>query len=67
MDGKMNQAEGRNLRVFAFGKETGERVDFVRCPQGQAPGRKMLFEMDGYRVLVMTDDEVDELIAREQG
>ena len=33
------------------------------CPKGQVAGRKMLFEMDGYRVEVMTGDEVDAYIA----
>lgn len=63
MDGKTDKASEGNLWVLAFDRETGERVDFVCCLKGRVAGRKMFFEMDGYRVEVITGDEVDAYIA----
>lgn len=63
MDGEINKASGDGLWVLAFDRGTGERVGFVCRPRGQVIGRKMLFEMDGYHVEVMTGEELDAYIA----
>lgn len=63
MEDESSQTRGCYRWVLAFDKETGERVGVVGCPQGQVAARRMLFEMDGYRVEVLTDDELDAYIA----
>lgn len=55
--------ESKRRWVLAFDPELGIRVGATICPVGQAPARKMLYEMDGYRVEVMTDSEIDDNIA----
>ena len=50
--------------VFAYDPVTGERVGFTSCPERRVPATRMLYEMDGYRVEVMTVGEVDEMVGR---
>lgn len=64
MDDKVRGSKSGNMWVIAFDKETGERIDFVRCPEGQVPARTMIFEMKGYRLEVLDGDELDERIAQ---
>ena len=47
--------------VFAYDPVTGERAGFTSCPERRVPATRMLYEMDGYRVEVMTVGEVDEV------
>lgn len=56
-------SESKSRWVLAFDPESGIRVGATVCPVGQVPTRKMLYEMDGYRVEVMTDSEIDDYIA----
>lgn len=51
--------------VFAYDPVTGERAGFTSCPKRRVPATRMLYEMDGYRVEVMTVGEVDEMVGRQ--
>lgn len=51
--------------VLSYDRKTGERVHFTTCPKNKAMFYEELYKMDGYEVRVLTDEEIDGLIASE--
>lgn len=52
--------------VIAYDKETGERVHFTTCPKNNALFYREKYLIDGYDARILTDEEVDEIIASEK-
>lgn len=55
-----------NIWVIAYDKTTGERAEFVCCPQGNASYHAEVFRMKGYDVKILTSEEVDALLEAEK-
>lgn len=54
----------KSVWVIAIDKDTGDMVNFTTCSKNNSAFYKELYIMDGYNVEIMTDEEVDDLIAR---
>lgn len=50
-----------SLWVFGYDKETGNRMEITLCKRNNAPFYAELYRSYGYRVEVMTDEEVDKM------
>ena len=48
--------------ILAFDKVTGERMNFASCPKQNAAFYSTKFEMEGYDVKVMAQEEIDEYV-----
>lgn len=52
--------------VIGVNKETGNRDKFVCCPKNNSKFYEELYLEEGYNVMILTNDEVDDLIESEK-